>query len=151
MKEERISHPSYYNMHPSGVECIEVIRRYTCNIANAMKYLWRAGLKREEGLSDLQKEVEDCYKAVWYLRDHLGNCQRGVTPLPDFKALQYYEEMEKIAHCYCDEIANAFRSLLFVGLVVDGSIVKDIYEEANVCAAIINILKHIDNIKIKKS
>lgn len=52
-----VSHPSHYNAHPAGIECIDVIRHYTCDIANAQKYLWRAGLKPEQGISD-----EDCLR-----------------------------------------------------------------------------------------
>jgi len=43
-----VNHPSHYNSHPSGVECIEITRHYSCMIGAAMKYLWRAGLKPEQ-------------------------------------------------------------------------------------------------------
>ena len=37
--------PSHYKAHPSGVECIEITQHYGFCIGNAIKYLWRAGLK----------------------------------------------------------------------------------------------------------
>ena len=43
--KEQVNHPKHYNSHPNGIECIDIIRHYTCDIANAIKYLWRAGLK----------------------------------------------------------------------------------------------------------
>lgn len=48
---ERVNHPSYYQ-DLSGVECITVTRHRDFNIGNAIKYLWRAGLKVEKGLSN---------------------------------------------------------------------------------------------------
>ena len=36
---EHVNHPKHYNQHPAGIECIDIIRHYTCDIANALKYL----------------------------------------------------------------------------------------------------------------
>ena len=70
-KHDSVNHPKYYCSHPSGVECIEITRHYNFDIGNAIKYLWRAGLKKEQGLSDVEKEIEDCKKAIWYINDHI--------------------------------------------------------------------------------
>lgn len=51
----------HYNIHPSGIECINIIELLNFNIGNAIKYIWRSGLK------DKTKLVEDLKKAVWYL------------------------------------------------------------------------------------
>lgn len=69
--EERVNHPVYYNRHPSGVECIEIIRHYCFDVGCAMKYLWRCGLKSESGMTDREKEVEDLKKARWYIDDRI--------------------------------------------------------------------------------
>ena len=69
--ENRVNHPDYYNSHPSGIECIDVIRHYCFDIGNAIKYLWRAGLKKEIGLDEKQKEIEDLKKAIWYIKDRI--------------------------------------------------------------------------------
>lgn len=66
-----VNHPKYYNEHPSGVECIEIARHYGFAIGNAIKYLWRAGLKKDASMSDKQKEIEDLEKAVWYINDRI--------------------------------------------------------------------------------
>jgi len=66
-----VDHPMHYNGHPSGVECIDIVRHYNFDIGCAIKYLWRAGLKTEEGMDNLQKEVEDLKKAIWYINDHI--------------------------------------------------------------------------------
>ena len=60
--DSRVEHPSYYNAHPSGVECIDIVRHYNFNVGNVIKYLWRHGLKREEGMNN---------KARFYLDDEI--------------------------------------------------------------------------------
>ena len=71
MKEDKVNSPKHYTSHPSGVECIAITRHYGFAIGNAIKYLWRAGLKKEEGYSDVQKEIEDLEKAVFYIEDRI--------------------------------------------------------------------------------
>ena len=71
-----VNHPTHYNSHPSGVECIEIARHYNFDVGNAIKYIWRAGLKTEEGMSDVDKEIEDCEKAIWYLQDHITELKK---------------------------------------------------------------------------
>lgn len=68
--DDRVNHPSYYQ-DPSGVECITVARYRDFNIGNALKYLWRAGLKTEEGISNIDKQIEDLQKAVFYINDEI--------------------------------------------------------------------------------
>jgi hypothetical protein len=54
-----VNHPPHYTSHPAGIECIDVIEHYPLNVGNAIKYLWRAGLKGDA--------VEDLRKAAWYV------------------------------------------------------------------------------------
>lgn len=58
MSNDPVNHPAHYTQHPSGVECIAVTEHFNFNIGNAIKYLWRAGLKGNA--------VEDLRKAAWY-------------------------------------------------------------------------------------
>lgn len=71
VQEGLVDHPLHYNSHPSGIECIEIARHYCFSIGNAIKYLWRAGLKQEVGKSDITKEIEDLEKAKWYIDDRI--------------------------------------------------------------------------------
>jgi len=57
---DAVNHPKHYMSHPSGVECIEVCEHFGFNVGNAVKYLWRAGLKNNDPLEDLRK-------AAWYV------------------------------------------------------------------------------------
>ncbi len=61
--KDPVNHPTHYNSHPSGVECITVTEHMTFCIGNAIKYLWRAGLK-----GNGVKHVEDLKKACWYIK-----------------------------------------------------------------------------------
>lgn len=62
---DMVNHPKHYTSDPSGVECIDVVRHRNYNIGNAMKYLWRAGLKNED------KHIEDLKKAIFYITDEI--------------------------------------------------------------------------------
>lgn len=68
-KEDAVEHPKHYTSDPSGVECIQITRWRNFNIGNAMKYLWRAGLK------DDKKQIEDLRKAVWYINDEINRLE----------------------------------------------------------------------------
>jgi hypothetical protein len=70
-KNDPVNHPTHYNSHPSGVECIEITRHYCFAIGNAIKYLWRAGLKHDADKTERDKEIEDLEKAVWYINDRI--------------------------------------------------------------------------------
>ena len=61
-----VTNPSHYRSHPSGVECIDVIRHTPFNIGNAIKYLWRAGDK-----GGPEKLREDLEKSLWYIQDSI--------------------------------------------------------------------------------
>lgn len=78
LKDDNVNHPKHYTSHPSGVECIEITRHYCFSIGNAIKYLWRAGLKTEEGMADKAKEIEDLNKAIWYINDRIKQLKDGV-------------------------------------------------------------------------
>lgn len=60
MSEDKVNHPKHYNLHPSGIECIQITEHMNFCLGNAIKYIWRAGLKSENSIEDLEK-------AVWYV------------------------------------------------------------------------------------
>lgn len=71
VEKDAVNHPSHYTSHPSGIECIEITRHYCFSIGNAIKYLWRAGLKKDAALADIEKEIEDLEKSIWYINDRI--------------------------------------------------------------------------------
>jgi len=62
--------PAHYKSHPSGVECITITEHMTFNLGNAVKYIWRAGLKSPNA-------VEDLKKARWYLDRELSRLEEA--------------------------------------------------------------------------
>lgn len=67
---DAVEHPPHYNSHPSGIECITVTEHMNFNLGNAVKYIWRAGLKSDDPTTDLRK-------ACWYLDREIGRLQKG--------------------------------------------------------------------------
>lgn len=59
-KEDSIN-PDHYKSHPSGVEAITILEHLPYNVASAMKYLWRCGLKQTA------QPEEDLKKAEWFI------------------------------------------------------------------------------------
>jgi hypothetical protein len=74
---DRVNSPKHYTSHPSGVECIEITQHYNFCVGNAIKYLWRCGLKDEEGMDPVVKQIEDLKKAVWYVNREIENLTKG--------------------------------------------------------------------------
>jgi len=64
-KHDSVNHPKHYTSHPSGVECITVVRHMNFNLGNVIKYIWRAGHKDEA------PTIQDLEKAAWYLKDEI--------------------------------------------------------------------------------
>lgn len=57
---DTVNHPPHYNASPSGVECADVIGHMPGWQSQAMKYLWRVGLKGDE--------AENILKCMWWCR-----------------------------------------------------------------------------------
>lgn len=124
MTTENVNHPQHYNSHPNGIECIEIIRHYTCDIANAIKYLWRAGLKLEMGKDDADKEIEDLKKALWYIEDYRSMCDNmrchHRRPRSSADCLLFRlsgHHIEDVTKGYDEDVATAMDYLLRVGIV----------------------------------
>jgi len=62
---EKVNHPKHYGQHPSGIECIEIVRWFNFNLGNVIKYIWRVGLKPGED------DITELKKALFYLEDEI--------------------------------------------------------------------------------
>ena len=69
---DAVNHPSHYTSHPSGVECIQITEHMNFCIGNAVKYLWRVGLKGDA--------VEDLLKARWYIEKEIQRIKAAASP-----------------------------------------------------------------------
>jgi hypothetical protein len=66
-----VINPPYYKTHPSGVECIQVTEHMNFCLGNAIKYIWRAGLKS-------RRKLEDLKKAQWYLTREVERLEKSL-------------------------------------------------------------------------
>lgn len=71
-QHDAVNHPPHYTNHPSGVECIDATEHLNFCIGNAIKYLWRAGLKGDQ--------IEDLKKARWYVDREIQRLTKGQAP-----------------------------------------------------------------------
>lgn len=76
----RVVHPKHYNVHPSGIECIDVIKPLPFCLGNAIKYAWRSD--HNNGLEDIRKCAQyliwftfDDIMTVWMVRYRLPSKQ----------------------------------------------------------------------------
>lgn len=76
--DNRVYSPSHYTWlkEKCGIEVIDVTRHFNFCIGNALKYLFRAGHKDEEGYTSTQKKIEDLEKAIWYIKDELNTLMK---------------------------------------------------------------------------
>lgn len=65
-----VNHPAHYTAHPSGVEAIDITEHFNFNCGNAIKYIWRAGLKSPS-------PTEDLLKAKWYINRELERLKKS--------------------------------------------------------------------------
>ena len=72
VESDDVNHPKHYTSHPSGVECIAITEHFGFNVGNAIKYLWRAGLKTDDPITDLEK-------AAWYVAREIQRLKGGAT------------------------------------------------------------------------
>lgn len=70
-----VNHPPHYSSHPSGVECIRITEWMTFCLGNAVKYVWRAGLKSASPIEDLEK-------ARWYIDREIERLKAFEVPPP---------------------------------------------------------------------
>ena len=135
----RVEHPDYYQ-GKNGIETIEIIRHYICDIANALKYLMRAGKKQEMGMEDAEKEIEDLKKALWYIEDYRVKIPQLL--LSHFKSRARMQQIvievtghaiDEIAYCgYEDHVADAIGHLLCVGIIRQGEVRVSEYWEIDI-------------------
>lgn len=92
-KEDNINHPKHYTSNVPiikvecdcgrilevPIECIDIIRNMPSWKGNAIKYLWREGLKGDSSLNIIDKEIEDLKKAIWYIEDKIKQLEYDKT------------------------------------------------------------------------
>ena len=72
-KADSVNHPQHYTWLKElcGIEVIDITRHMNFCCGNALKYILRAGHKKDASLTDTEKQIEDLNKAIWYLKDEI--------------------------------------------------------------------------------
>lgn len=80
-KTDNVNHPQHYTWLKElcGIEVIDITRHMNFCCGNALKYILRAGHKKDARLTDTEKQIEDLNKAIWYLKDEI----KRITKLND--------------------------------------------------------------------
>lgn len=74
--DDPVNHPSYYA--DGNIEVIDYIedKNLDYHLGTAIKYISRAGKKREQGMTDKEKEIQDLQKAVWFINRKIKQLQK---------------------------------------------------------------------------
>ena len=72
-KTDNVNHPQHYTWLKElcGIEVIDITRHMNFCCGNSLKYILRAGHKKDASLTDTEKQIEDLNKAIWYLKDEI--------------------------------------------------------------------------------
>lgn len=81
---DNVNHPSHYCWlrEAIGIEPIDIARLFDFNLGNALKYILRSGRKKEQGVTMIDKKIEDLKKAVFYLQDEIKTLE-STPPVTD--------------------------------------------------------------------
>lgn len=74
---ETVNHPAHYAS--SKIEVIDYIEDKELGfcLGNAVKYISRAGKKKDNGRNIIEKEIEDLEKAIWYINRRIYEIKKG--------------------------------------------------------------------------
>lgn len=161
VNRQNIEKPVYYNSHPSGIEAISITQRRDFNMGNVIKYIWRAGLKNEHGLSTKAKQLEDLNKALVYLGfelSYLKELKKELGAKGTFKKLyirllpikEDNKMKDLIIHHYSNYCMMALDSIWNVGLYTDYDLANFKSTEYKLKAAIRHLEKSIIEIENSK-
>ena len=72
-KTDNVNHPQHYTWLKElcGIEVIDITRHMNFCLGCAIKYILRAGHKKDASLTDTEKQIEDLNKAIWYIKDEI--------------------------------------------------------------------------------
>ena len=72
---DNVNRPAHYT--DSKIEVIDYIEHKKLGfcLGNAVKYISRAGKKKDSGRSVIDKEIEDLQKAIWYINRRIYELQ----------------------------------------------------------------------------
>lgn len=71
--EDNVNHPSHYTWLKDlcSIEPIDICRYLDFDLGNALKYILRAGHKKDISMTEGEKTIEDLKKAIFYINDKI--------------------------------------------------------------------------------
>jgi hypothetical protein len=71
--KDNVNHPSHYTWLKDlcGIEPIDICKHLDFDLGNALKYILRAGHKKDSSMTDWEKTIEDLKKAIFYINDKI--------------------------------------------------------------------------------
>jgi hypothetical protein len=71
--EDNVNHPSHYIWLKDlcGIEPIDICKHLDFDLGNALKYILRAGHKKDNSMTEGEKAIEDLKKAIFYINDKI--------------------------------------------------------------------------------
>jgi hypothetical protein len=78
IKKIKIKTPKYYIGRIFGYEASHIIEDFelSYNIGSVCSYILRAGSKKSKAMSDIDKQIDDYYKAVAHLKMEIDRLNR---------------------------------------------------------------------------
>jgi len=125
-KFDEITKAKHYNVHPSGVECIDVIKHHDFNIGSVIKYVWRHGLKGDpnvDALKDLKKARYYLEKAIELLggepqEEYAAEKQFARDAIARVRQMESKDFEKAFGNSKREDIAKAIEDLLNRGIDV---------------------------------
>lgn len=77
-KYDNVNQPNHYTWLKDlcGIEVIDITRHMNFCLGNSIKYILRAGHKKDASLTDTDKQIEDLNKAIWYIQDEIKRIKK---------------------------------------------------------------------------
>lgn len=117
-----VNKSKHYNLHPSGVECIELAEKMSFNLGNAFKYVFRR--------NDKASSLLDLRKAEYYLKREIERLTQLHKTLPSSIIMVLHPMMtvaddgkiDAIMKCEPDSMARNFYAYLLPNPLLDNGL-----------------------------
>ena len=102
---DTVDRPRHYNIHPSGIQCVEISRHMTSALGQAFQYGWRYYAKANP--------LEDLRKMLWWIRDQRENSAVFLVCDPAFRNFFELHVMAPRKHIFnrpspwCESVRHA--------------------------------------------
>lgn len=97
---DAVLNPKHYQSHPSGIECLTIVRWFNYNLGCAVKYIWRAGIKSPDPIQDIEKAITYLYDEKARILMERGEIDPAGYVVNDIRSEQADAERQKAERGY---------------------------------------------------